>query len=469
MPREHRASDVEVVRDQLGREPTTRFEVVVRCPIGHPLVIRDDPLDVRGEPFPTTFWLTCPDAVKAVSRLEADGAIRRLNERFADDADFRTAVERAHAEAAEERARMLPAAGAWGGVGGTRRGIKCLHAHYANHLAGGDDVVGAWVSEQVEPIHPEHPIGERIAVVDQGTHSCRLLVVERAPDGALLELASDMVITKLGPGRRRHGCPRPRGRRTQRTRPRAIRAPGAGAGGADRSRHRDQRRARRVEPRPVRGVGPARMSTPTRGSSTGRRRPACRSWAGTYGLSADDGPFLLLDIGGGSTEFVVGREPGRAEQRVSTQMGSVRLTERVIGTDPPDPAELEEVRRSIAERLDEAELAVPEIHTARTFVAVSGTATTMQAIALGLDRYDPDQIHRTWLALTDAERVLADLARMTNAERAALPVMAPGRGDVIVAGGAVLVETMRRFGIERALVSETDILVGLAYDALGVG
>ena len=89
MPREHRASDVEVVRDQLGREPTTRFEVVVRCPIGHPLVIRDDPLDVRGEPFPTTFWLTCPDAVKAVSRLEADGAIRRLNERFADDADFR--------------------------------------------------------------------------------------------------------------------------------------------------------------------------------------------------------------------------------------------------------------------------------------------------------------------------------------------------------------------------------------------
>ena len=200
MPREHRASDVEVVRDQLGREPTTRFEVVVRCPIGHPLVIRDDPLDVRGEPFPTTFWLTCPDAVKAVSRLEADGAIRRLNERFADDADFRTAVERAHAEAAEERARMLPAAGAWGGVGGTRRGIKCLHAHYANHLAGGDDVVGAWVSERVEPIHPEHPIGERIAVVDQGTHSCRLLVVERAPDGALLELASDMVITKLGQG-----------------------------------------------------------------------------------------------------------------------------------------------------------------------------------------------------------------------------------------------------------------------------
>ena len=112
-------------------------------------MIRDDPLDVRGEPFPTTFWLTCPDAVKAVSRLEADGAIRRLNERFADDVDFRTAVERAHADAAEERARMLPAAGAWGGVGGTRRGIKCLHAHYAWFLAGGDDPVGAWVAREL--------------------------------------------------------------------------------------------------------------------------------------------------------------------------------------------------------------------------------------------------------------------------------------------------------------------------------
>ena len=118
--------------------------------------------------------------------------------------------------------------------------------------------------------------------------------------------------------------------------------------------------------------------------------------------------------------------------------------------------------------LGEAELAVPEIHTARTFVSVAGTATTIQAIALGLERYDPDETHRSWLTLADAEAVLADLAAMTNAERAAIPVMAPGRGDVIVAGGVILVETMRRFGFERTLVSETDILWGLALDTLGV-
>ena len=281
MPREHRASDVEVVRDQLGREPTTRFEVVVRCPIGHPLVIRDDPLDVRGEPFPTTFWLTCPDAVKAVSRLEADGAIRRLNERFADDADFRTAVERAHAEAAEERARMLPAARRLGRRGRhasrdqvsaralrepSRRGRRrrrCLGLR-----AGGTDPPRApdrGADRGGRPGDPFVPAARGRA----GARRCAPRAGERHGDH------------EAWPGRRRHGCARPRGRRTQRTRPRAIRAPGAGAGGADRSRHRDQRRARRVEPRPVRGVGPRRMSTPTRGSSTGAEEARLSFLGGT--------------------------------------------------------------------------------------------------------------------------------------------------------------------------------------------
>jgi exopolyphosphatase/guanosine-5'-triphosphate,3'-diphosphate pyrophosphatase len=468
MPDEHRASDVEVVREQLGRTPTTRFDVVVRCPPGHPLVIRNAPFDAAGDPFPTTFWLTCPDAVRAVSRLEAGGEIGRINERYEADAAFRDAVDRAHADAAEERARLAPEARSWGGVGGTRRGIKCLHAHYANHLAGGDDVVGASVATAIEPIHPSQRIAERVAVVDQGTHSCRLLVAERAPDGTLVELANDMVITALGAGGDATGALDPESvARNERVLARYVRraralgvatvrvtATSAVRDAANKELYvASVMRHTATEPRVIDGTEEARLSF----------------LGGTYGLPADDGPYLLLDIGGGSTEAVVGRVPGRAEQRVSTQMGSVRLTERAITTDPPVPAELDRLRRLIEDRLDEAELAVPEIHTAKTFVAVSGTATTFQAIALGLDRDDPARIHRTWLTAVDAERVLDELSRMTTPERSALPVMAPGRGGVIVAGGAILVATMRRFGIERALVSEDDILQGLAYDALGVG
>ena len=465
---EFRGSDLAVVREQLGRDPVTSFEVIVRCSLGHPLVIRNAPIAADGTPFPTMFWLTCPDAVAAVARLEADGWIARLNERFDRDEAFRADVERAHAEAAAERARVLPEAGGWGGVGGTRRGLKCLHAHYANHLAGGDDVVGAWVATQIEPIHPERVVGERVAVIDQGTHSCRLLVVERGPDGEPVELASDMIITKLGEGVDATGSLRPEAiardefvfaRYCRRARalgvPRIrVAATSAVRDAANRELFVEMvRRHAGVDPEVIDGREEARLSF----------------LGGTHGLDAADGPFLLLDIGGGSTEFVVGREPGRAAHRVSTQMGSVRLTERFVSADPPDAGDLLRMRREIGDRLDEAELAVPEVHVARTFVSVAGTATTIQAIALGLARYDVEATHRSWLTVDAAARVVEELAAMTTAQRSALPVMAPGRGEVIVAGGEILVAVLRRLGFERTLVSETDILQGLAWDTLGVG
>jgi exopolyphosphatase / guanosine-5'-triphosphate,3'-diphosphate pyrophosphatase len=465
---EFRGSDLAVVREQLGRDPVTAFEVIVRCSLQHPLVIRNAPIAADGTPFPTMFWLTCPDAVAAVARLEAAGWIARLNERYEADDAFRAEVDRAHADAAAERARVMPDAGAWGGVGGTRRGLKCLHAHYANHLAGGDDVVGAWVATEVEPIHPEWPIGERIAVIDQGTHSCRLLVVERDPRGEPIELASDMIITRLGQGVDATGALHPDAlartgfvfarycRRARALNARSIRV--AATSAVRDASNRDLfvemvRRHAQTDPEVIDGQEEARLSF----------------LGGTRGLDPADGPFLLVDIGGGSTEFVVGREPGTAEHRVSTQMGSVRLTERFISTDPPDGGALATMRREIGDRLDEAELAVPEVHVARTFVSVAGTATTIQAIALGLSRYDVEATHRSWLSAEDAARVVGELASMTTPERAALPVMAPGRGEVIVAGGEILVAALRRLGFERTLVSETDILQGLAWDTLGVG
>jgi exopolyphosphatase/guanosine-5'-triphosphate,3'-diphosphate pyrophosphatase len=175
----------------------------------------------------------------------------------------------------------------------------------------------------------------------------------------------------------------------------------------------------------------------------------------------------VLDIGGGSTELVVGAEPGRAEHAVSTQMGSVRLTERHVRHDPPTPEELDAMREEVETVLSDAAASVP-VPGGATLVACAGTPTTLQAMSLGLSRYDPDRIHRTWLSRQEAERILYQASRVTTAELAALPVMAQGRGDVIVAGAVVLVAVMQRFGMDRALVSETDILDGLALEALGL-
>ncbi|MCA1727179.1 MAG: DUF501 domain-containing protein, partial [Actinobacteria bacterium] len=195
---ELRGSDLALVREQLDREPLTEFSVVSRCPSGHPLVIRNHPVDVEGKPFPTLFWLTCPEAVKAVSRLEADGWIKRLDARAQEDPAFGSQLDAAHREYADERARWAEDSRGWGGVGGSRAGLKCLHAHYANHLAGGEDPIGSWVAERIGPVH--HGGGSSpVAAVDMGTNSIRLLVASPRKR-EIRELARDMVITRLGQG-----------------------------------------------------------------------------------------------------------------------------------------------------------------------------------------------------------------------------------------------------------------------------
>jgi exopolyphosphatase/guanosine-5'-triphosphate,3'-diphosphate pyrophosphatase len=459
---ELRATDLESVRQQLGREPTTPFSVVARCTGGHPLVIRNRPLDADGNPFPTIYWLTCPDAVKAVSRVESEGWIPRLGE----DPTIAAAVSEAHRAYATERGEMLSGAEEWGGVGGTRVGIKCLHAHYAFHLAGGDDVVGRWTAERVEPVHPTEP-GGRVAAIDQGTNSTRLLVLEpRGRREDPLEIARDMRITRLGKDVDRSGRLAPESiERTLDVVARSARR--ARALHADRIRLGATSAMRDASNREE-FFGPVRELIDGEPEVIDGEREAALSFlGGTRGLDPALGPFLLIDIGGGSTEFVFGREPAIVERSISTQMGSVRLTERVGPSDPPSDDDLHAFDEPIEACLDDVERRVP-VREARTLVAVAGTATTLQACALGLERYDPDLIHRSTLTLADAERTLRELASRTNEERAAIPVMPKGRGDVIVAGARILVNAMRRFGFVEALVSETDILDGLALELLDV-
>ena len=142
------SDDVAAVRELIGRPPRGSFEVVVRDPNGGPVVMRNAPLLDDGEPMPTRYWLIGKHEVLAVSRLEAGGAVRRAESEIDP-----TLIADAHARYAAERDAALPEDHAGprphGGVGGTRTGVKCLHAHYAWFLAGGDDPVGAWVARRL--------------------------------------------------------------------------------------------------------------------------------------------------------------------------------------------------------------------------------------------------------------------------------------------------------------------------------
>jgi exopolyphosphatase / guanosine-5'-triphosphate,3'-diphosphate pyrophosphatase len=423
-------------------------------------VIRNHPMDRDGNPFPTLYWLTCPDAVAVVSRLESEGWIKRLDRRARSDAEFGTALEAAHREYAAERGRWARGAEAWGGVGGSRAGLKCLHAHYANHVAGGDDPVGGWVAERIEPMHPDAPLGKRVAAVDMGTNSIRLLVAE-GRNGDLVESARDMVITRLGQGVDRTGRLDPAAvRRTVDVLERYVRR--ARRLGAERFRVGATSAVRDVADRRLLDLAVGRLTGAAPEVLTGEQEARLSFLGATVGLDREQ-PFLVFDIGGGSTELVQGtRAPDAAS---SVDVGSVRLTERVGPSDPPTESDLDAMRKLAAEGLAGAEEGVPP-GSARTSVGVAGTTTTVQALALGLPMYDPEAIHRTVLTSAEAERATQDLARMTTAERAALPVMPPGREDVIVAGALILVEILRRWGFSECVVSERDILDGLALEML---
>jgi exopolyphosphatase/guanosine-5'-triphosphate,3'-diphosphate pyrophosphatase len=336
--------------------------------------------------------------------------------------------------------------------------VKCLHAHYANHLAGGADPVGAWVAERVEPIHPDEDRSGRVAAVDMGTNSIRLLVAAPA-DGDVAEIARDMVITRLGQGVDRTVRLAPAAlRRTMDVleryarRARALGAERIRVGATSAVRDSADRRLLETEVARITGGPPEILS--------GEREAELSFLGATRGLDAPP-PFLVFDIGGGSTELALGIDA--VEAAASVDVGTVRISERVGPADPPGPGDLEAMRRFADAALAEASEVIP-VSRAATVVGVAGTTTTVQAIALGLDRYDPEAIHGTALTRDAVAEVLERLAEMTTAERRALPVMAPGREDVIVAGTVILGGILDRWGAGSCLVSERDILEGLAIE-----
>jgi len=306
----------------------------------------------------------------------------------------------------------------------------------------------------------------RVAAIDCGTNSIRLLVADvDVATGRLTDVLRRLEIVRLGQGVDRTGAlaTEALGRTF------AVADQYAAAVdelGAERVRFCATSAARDasnadvfvsgvrerfgVEPEVVAGAEEARLSY------DGATREV-------HGLGLPT-PYLVFDIGGGSTEFVLGEQPGKVSTATSIDIGSVRMTERHLHSDPPTPDQIEAAQRDVDAALHD--LGFP-FGSARTVVGVGGTATTVTAMVLELPRYEPGRIHLSRVALPAIEASAARLLAMTRAERAALPYMHPGRADVIGAGALVLERiasvSTAHLDDQRVVTSEHDILDGIAW------
>ncbi|MEU9623094.1 MULTISPECIES: Ppx/GppA phosphatase family protein [unclassified Streptomyces] len=308
----------------------------------------------------------------------------------------------------------------------------------------------------------------RVAAIDCGTNSIRLLVADADPStGEFAELDRRMEIVRLGQGVDRTG----------RLAPEALERTFAACRqyaevikeyGAQRIRFVATSASRDAENRDefvrgvldILGVEPEVISGDQEAefSFTG----ATKELAGRDHLAK---PYLVVDIGGGSTEFVVGDYHVRAAR--SVDIGCVRMTERHlvrdgVVSDPPSPEQIAAIRADIDAALDLAEESVP-LTGAATLVGLAGTVTTVAAIALGLDAYDSEAIHHSRISLDQVREITGRLLASTHAERAAIGAMHPGRVDVITSGALILLAVMERTGAREVVVSEHDILDGIGW------
>ncbi len=457
------------VAESLGRAPRGAFRVVVRHRDATPLVIENAPLLDDGTPMPTRWWLVGEPERTWIGRLESAGGVAR-----AEAAVDPAALADAHARYAAARDAHLPVdhhgPRPAGGVGGTRRGVKCLHAHYAWWLAGGDDPVGAWVADRLAEDGLEADVATGpVAAIDCGTNSTRLLVAERGPDGALVTRTRRMAITRLGQGVDATGRLDPEA--IERTLTvltdyrsdidthgvGAVRATATSA--ARDASNRDD------------FFGPARSVLGVDLELLSGTEEAALSFAGATAELADrPGRYLVVDIGGGSTEFAAGtvHDDGhvRVAGAVSVDVGCVRVTERFLHSDPPTPTELAAARAHCDDVVADALDRVTGGRTAEQLVGLAGTVSTLAAVDLGLDRYDRDRVHHHVLTADRIGRLTDELLALPAAARRSVPGMEPGRIEVIAGGLVVLASVCAATGHDRVLVSEADILDGLADSLL---
>ena len=467
-------ADIARVGELLGRIPQGQFEIVVRTKSGDPVVLRNAPFLDDGTPMPTRYWLLGEHETVIVGRLEASGGVNQA------EADIGpTALIETHERYAAERDAAIDPAHTgprpFGGVGGTRIGVKCLHAHFGWWLAVGNDPVGQWVADKLDISRDDYVVAENsavinkrsrpvftspVAAIDIGTNSTNLLIVD--PQGN--EIVREVNVTRLGKGVAASG---------------RLEDSAIAATVQQLAIYASLLKKHNVEIFRVTATEACRRASNAntfldQAEATLGKRPEIISgeaegklaFSGALSkLDPHDGTTIVIDIGGGSTEIMIGT--GNSLQHVSSfPVGAVVLTETELHRDPPRPEELTNAIGLVTDFMDDLVREFPQVLNATRVVGVAGTIVTIAAIELGIARFDPVALHDMTLTREAAEDVFRTLATESLIDRKSNPGLPPERADVIVGGCCALVGIMRRLRIPSITVSVHNLLDGVVQHIL---
>lgn len=527
MTKEPTAQDLDTLSRQLGRPVRDVVEIGARCVCGNPLVATTAPRLSNGIPFPTTFYLTHPHATAAASRLENAGVMEDMTQRLTEDEELAAAYRQAHENYLSARARIGEISGVGpvpeiSGVtaGGMPERVKCIHVLVGHSLAEGPDAnplgdealelmrydfdptvcrcEGAWDTAgdppqkdlsrhtrrlrrqgRTNPIQYADPGAGPVAAIDAGTNSVRLLIAQQGENG-VEELHRDMRIVRLGEGVDETG----------EFAPAALERTFAAVHdyareitrrGAHPTRFIATSASRDVSNRDafVTGIRQRLHVTPEVVSGDVEAELTFAGAASALDTSRWDRPVrvAVVDVGGGSTEIVIGTiDPDTGESTIQAQtsmdVGCVRFQERHHLSDPPTDAQIRAAQEDLTTYLDELDPEAFDFNSIDAVVGVAGTITTITAAALGLPAYDSEAIHGTELSVDEILTAANNLIGQTKAERLELGYMHQGRADVIGAGAIIWAQILEHIrtatdnAVTTAITSEKDILDGIALSLL---
>jgi exopolyphosphatase / guanosine-5'-triphosphate,3'-diphosphate pyrophosphatase len=304
----------------------------------------------------------------------------------------------------------------------------------------------------------------RVAAIDCGTNSIRLLIAESKPGGGLVELDRRTEIVRLGQGVDATGEFHPEAlRRTfAATESYAKIIQDAGVP-ADKIRFVATSASRDARNRDEYFEGVHRRLGVLPDVISGDTEAGLSFTGALTGVQPEGDPVLVMDIGGGSTEFILGSSDGAMNSAISLDIGSVRLTERFLRKNPPAEDDLARAAAHVDGMLDDSGI---DFGSVGTWIGVGGTVTTLAGVYLELEHYDREQVHWSGIPIKDVGALLRRLSSLDVEEIRALPSMHPGRADVITGGALVAARVAERLHVPDLIISETDILDGIALDLL---